>query len=100
MSSLVCSLSGSPLSDPVICTKTGHLFERSTITKQIKAKGVCPHTGMPICESDLLTIKQKDIPISYNCTDHEKLIGKMQNEYDALILEANYLKEELNRSRK
>lgn len=100
MSSLVCSLSGSPLSDPVICTKTGHLFERSTITKQIRAKGVCPHTGVLISDSDLLSIKQKDIPVSYNYVDHEKLIGKMQNEYDALILEANYLKDELNRTRK
>lgn len=70
MSALVCSLSGCPLSDPVICTKTGYLFEKSTILKQIKVKGVCPHTGLLISESDLLPIKQKDIPITYNYTDH------------------------------
>lgn len=79
MSALVCSLSGSPLSEPVVSKKTGHLYEKSTIIKQIRANGVCPHTGQPITEQDILPLQQKDIQTTYSYTDHEKLIGKLQN---------------------
>lgn len=50
MSALICSISGHPIVQGVICSKTGHIYEKSTILKQITVYGVCPHTNQPISE--------------------------------------------------
>jgi len=56
MSSLVCSISGSPLTEAVISLKTGHIFEKSTINKHIHAYGTCPHTHLPLALTDLVPL--------------------------------------------
>lgn len=56
-SSLLCALSGSHPETPVL-SKTGYLFEKSVITKYLKANGdVCPVTGEPLTVNDLTEIK-------------------------------------------
>lgn len=77
---MFCSLSGSPLVDPVICKKTGYLYEKSTITKQIAAKGICPHTQQPLTQDDLISIshnKQSTVPTLIHSTDNSKIIPKL-----------------------
>lgn len=56
MSAIVCSLSGSPLTEPVISLKTGHVYEKSTILRHIEAYSNCPHTKAPLSPNDLLPL--------------------------------------------
>ena len=45
MSITTCALSGLPLKHPVVCTKTGHVFEKELIKKHLEDTGQCPLTG-------------------------------------------------------
>lgn len=93
---LTCSLSGAPASQPVISLKTGHIYERSTISKYISVYAVCPHTGQPLAVSDLLPINNKNtIVTAPQYSDAESMIKKIQNEYEALVLETSELKKNL-----
>ena len=57
MSITTCALSGQPLTDPVVSVKTGHVFERSLITKHLEATGQCPLTGINLsADSDLIAL--------------------------------------------
>ena len=51
------SVSGEVPQDPVISTKTGHLFERRLIEKYLAAGGKCPISGMDLSETDLLPVQ-------------------------------------------
>lgn len=46
--------------DPVISTKSGHIYERRLITKYITENGTDPLTGEKLEESDLLTVKASE----------------------------------------
>lgn len=54
MSAIVCSLSGAPLIHGVVSSKTGHLYEKSTILHYISLHGTCPHTSIPLQANDLI----------------------------------------------
>lgn len=45
MSWNLCALSGVAMVDPVVSRKSGHVFERRLIEKQIEATGLCPITN-------------------------------------------------------
>jgi hypothetical protein len=51
------ALSGEILKNPVVSTKSGHVFEKSLIEKHILNTGQCPHTGSDLFQSDLLALK-------------------------------------------
>ena len=53
------ALSGEPLKEAVVSTKTGHVFERSVIEKHIQQTGQCPITGVDLELKDLLPLKGK-----------------------------------------
>jgi pre-mRNA-processing factor 19 len=55
--SFSCSLSGKGLVDGVVSTKTGHVFERSTIEAHIDSTGQCPVTGCDLEKADLVDLK-------------------------------------------
>jgi pre-mRNA-processing factor 19 len=59
MSVTFCALSGNPLEEPVVCTKTGHVFEKRVIEMQIDKTGQCPITGIDLEKKDLLPLKGK-----------------------------------------
>jgi pre-mRNA-processing factor 19 len=61
MSVTTCALSGNPLEDPVVSTKTGHVFERRVIEKHIENTGQCPITGVDLEKKDLLPLKGKSL---------------------------------------
>lgn len=52
-----CGISGEPPQDPVVSSKSGHVYERRLILKYITENGTDPLTGEKLDESDLLTIK-------------------------------------------
>lgn len=59
MSVTNCALSGNPLEEPVVSTKTGHVFERRVIEKHIENTGQCPITGADLEKKDLIALKGK-----------------------------------------
>ena len=52
-----CAISGEPPQDPVISTKSGHLYERRLVQKYITENGTDPVTGEKLEESDLVSVK-------------------------------------------
>jgi pre-mRNA-processing factor 19 len=52
-----CAISGEPPQDPVISTKSGHLYERRLVQKYITENGTDPVTGEKLEESDLVPVK-------------------------------------------
>lgn len=55
-----CSISGEPPQDPVVSSKSGHIYERRLILKYINDNGTDPLTGEKLEESDLLTVKASE----------------------------------------
>lgn len=56
---LLCSVSQKPSQTPVVSSKSGLVFEKSTIEKYIDINGCCPITGEKLEYSDLVPVKRK-----------------------------------------
>ena len=52
-----CAISGEPPQDPVISTKSGHVYDRRLVLKYITENGTDPVTGEKLEESDLVSVK-------------------------------------------
>jgi pre-mRNA-processing factor 19 len=52
-----CAISGEPPQDPVVSSKSGHVYERRLILKYITENGTDPVTGEKLEESDLVSVK-------------------------------------------
>lgn len=66
MSVFVCSLSGAPVVEGVVSTKSGHLYEKSTILKFIAAYHKCPHSNQPLEEKDLVAVRGSNSAVLAN----------------------------------
>lgn len=55
-----CAISGEAPQDPVLSTKSGHVYERRLILKYITENGTDPITGEKLEESDLVTVKASE----------------------------------------
>lgn len=64
--SFFCGISGEPPQDPVVSTKSGHVYERRLITKYITDNGTDPITGEKLEESDLVSVKASKC-LFFNC---------------------------------
>ena len=56
-----CAISGEPPHDPVVSSKTGHVYERRLIVKYITENGTDTITGEKLEESDLISIKASEL---------------------------------------
>ena len=54
-------VSGEVPLNPVISSKSGHLFERRLIEKYIAQEGKCPVTQVPLSETDLIPIQGNEL---------------------------------------
>ncbi len=61
-----CAISGEPPQDPVISTKSGHVYERRLVLKYMTENGTDPVTGEKLEESDLVSVKASTCPSSRN----------------------------------
>jgi len=52
-----CAISGEAPQDPVVSSKSGHVYERRLIAKYIAENGTDPVTGDKLDESDLIAVK-------------------------------------------
>ena len=55
-----CAISGEPPQDPVVSSKSGHVYERRLILKYITDNGTDPITGDKLEEADLITVKASE----------------------------------------
>lgn len=115
-----CAISGEAPQDPVVSSKSGHVYERRLITKYIAENGTDPVTGEKLDEADLIAVKASQSPsltaIRHpsderaaapnaaaprppNLTSIPALLHTLQNEWDALVLETFALKQQYQSTR-
>ncbi|KAF9786053.1 WD40-repeat-containing domain protein [Thelephora terrestris] len=94
-----CGISGEPPQDPVVSSKSGHVYERRLIQKYITENGTDPLTGEKLEENDLITIKANPNTAPPRPPSHSSipaLLQTLQNEWDALVLETFTMKQQYN----
>jgi len=95
---MICALTGETPDEPVISTKTGHIYEKRVIEKYLREHdGKDPHEQL-ISSEDLIPVKaSKTIkPRPTTATSIPGLLHIFQNEWDALMLETFTLKQQLD----
>ncbi len=95
---MFCSISGAVPEEPVVSTKSGHLFEKRLAEKFIRETGKCPITSEPLSLDDLLPLKHKQTvkPRTAPATSIPGLLGLFHDEWDALMLETHTLRQSLH----
>lgn len=83
----------------VVSTKTGHLYEKSTILHYLAVEGRCPHTGVQLSADDLVEVIPASTYVLPAQSSLPLLAEKLQNELDSLILETHLLKQSLRERR-
>jgi pre-mRNA-processing factor 19 len=98
---MLCAISGTVPKEPVVSKKSGHLFEKSLVTKVIKDIGLCPVTNEPLGLDDLIDIKSSmNVPVKADgATSVPGLLSLLQNEWDATALEMYGLRKKLQETR-
>ncbi|KAI0047824.1 WD40 repeat-like protein [Auriscalpium vulgare] len=97
-----CAISGEPPQDPVVSSKSGHVYERRLIQKYITENGTDPITGEKLEEGDLVAVKASPNAAPPRPPSHSSipaLLTLFQNEWDALVLETFALKQQYNSTR-
>ena len=70
-----CAISGEPPQDPVVSSKSGHVYERRLILKYITDNGTDPITGEKLEEADLVTVKASKYYANYFFSCHSGLVS-------------------------
>jgi pre-mRNA-processing factor 19 len=98
MSITHCSLSGNVLTDPVVCTKTGYVYEKSVITSHINQTGRCPITNSIISLSDLipLQVNSASKPKPLTSVSVPGLLKSLQDEWNTNALETHQMKKQID----
>ncbi|CAJ1337410.1 unnamed protein product [Effrenium voratum] len=102
MSTLVCSISGTAPEHPVFSPKTGQIYEKRLIEKQIADTGRCPVTKEELQQEDLCEMKVNKVvkPRPAAATSIPGMLTMLQSEWDALMSETYELKTNLDTTRK
>lgn len=103
-SMISCALSGvSPPTDPVISPHTGLVYERSLLLKHLQLNGNTePNTEHTLDPSQLIAVNVSSTlrPRPPTATSIPSLISLFQQEWDTLMLENYYLRQQLDGTRK
>ena len=95
-----------PAECPVISKKTGHLFEKSLITKHITTHGTCPVTNTEMSLADLIEVRKDNenitlsMPRNVNSVSIPGMLSEFQNDWDQLLVETSLLRKEYDDTRK
>lgn len=102
MSTIVCAISGNAPEEPVFSPKTGHVYEKRLIIKQIESTGKCPVTKEEITQDDLVEVRANKTvrPRPASATSIPGMLSLLQSEWDALMSETYELKTHLDITRK
>lgn len=95
---LLCAISGNVPEVPVVSIKSGHVYEKSLITKYVSETGKDPISGQELTQEDLLPLNtSKTIkPRASTATSIPGLLGLFHDEWDALMLEHHTLRQNLH----
>jgi pre-mRNA-processing factor 19 len=96
---MICSLSGEAVEEPVVSTKTGHIYEKRIILKWLETNSnKDPHSDDSLSLEDLIPVKANRAvkPRPTTATSIPSMLALFQNEWDALMLETYSLKEQLD----
>ena len=98
---MFCSISGEVPTQPVVSTKSGHVFEKRLIEKYLADEGKCPVTKEELAVEDLMELQSNKAvkPRTIDAASIPGLLGLFQNEWDELMLETFKLKQHLNETR-
>ncbi|KDD75836.1 Prp19/Pso4-like protein, partial [Helicosporidium sp. ATCC 50920] len=98
---MLCSISGTVPEEPVVSSKSGHLYEKQLVLKIIKETGRDPVTDEPLEESELLPlgVGKAAHPRPTPATSIPGLLSLFQNEWDATMLEMHALRQALHATR-
>ena len=102
MSVTTCALTGQPLVNPVVSIKTGHVFERDLIKKQVEQTGQCPITGVDLAWTDFveLSVSKAALPKPMVANNVPGILQMFQGEWDSLMLEVYQLRKNLEQTRR
>ena len=94
MSYNICSLSVKITSNPVICTKTGYIFDKDLIMNYIENFGNCPITNIPLTKDDFDEIENSEININKpRAIEEMNVNGLLSNLNDQFINIQNEISE-------
>ena len=95
---MFCSISGTVPEQPVVSSKSGHLFEKKLVEKYVKETGKCPVTGETLGMDDLMPLKASKTvkPRPSPATSIPGLLGLFHDEWDTLMLETHTLRQSLH----
>jgi pre-mRNA-processing factor 19 len=98
---MLCSISGVVPDEAVVNVKSGFVYEKRLIVKHIESTGTCPHTGEASSLTDLLPLKSSTVtrPRPLAASNVQGLLGALQGEWDALMLETHTLRKALETAR-
>jgi pre-mRNA-processing factor 19 len=95
---MFCAISGTVPEQPVVSTKSGHLFEKKLVEKFVKETGRCPVTNESLSVEDLMPLKANKTvkPRPSPATSIPGLLGLFHDEWDTLMLETHTLRQSLH----
>lgn len=95
---MFCAISGNVPEQPVVSSKSGHLFEKRLVEKYVRETGKCPVTSESLALDDLLPLKSnKSVkPRPSPAASIPGLLGLFHDEWDALMLETHTLRTSLH----
>lgn len=99
---MYCALSGNIPKEPVVSVKSGHLYERALIEKELSVNGnKCPETGEPLTTADLLPVKSGGyvLPLPPEKSSMPHVLDHVRAEWDRVILELHTAKRRLHVTR-
>ena len=99
--SLICSISNEVAEVPVLSSVSGCVFEKRLITKYVQDNHVDPTNGKELSEADLIEIKTSAIvkPKAPAATSIPAVLKCLQDEWDATMLHAYTLRQQLQTAR-
>ena len=99
MSYNICSLSGKITSNPVVCIKTGYIFDKNLIMNYIENFGNCPLTNISLTKDDFEEIENSDININKPRTVNEMnvhgLLSNLNEQFISIQNEISNLKQKI-----
>lgn len=101
MSVTHCALSGQPLLHPIVCIRTGLVFERDTVLKHVEATGRCPITGAELTTKDFIELQVNPAvkPRPMSAASIPGLLESFQTEWDTMVLEQQRMKKHMDQLR-
>ncbi|KXS14070.1 Prp19-domain-containing protein [Gonapodya prolifera JEL478] len=92
---MFCGISGETPQEPVLNTKSGHVYERRLAEKVVTDTGKDPVTGVDTTVDDLVAVKTAlphTRPRPPTATSVPSLLHLLQSEWDSLMVETHSLK--------